>query len=95
MKYLIVTCVVVYGLFFVRRSVYHSQALVWTLYFIALLFTYFAVDFLPIDHIPEVTVRINIIFWCIAFSGIIAAVTATKRMIARKYARRKKHTERN
>ena len=94
-KYFIVTCVVVYGLFFVRRSVYHSQPLVWTLYFISLLFTYFAVDFLPIEHIPEVTVRINIILWCIAFSAVIAALTVAKRMIARKYANRKKHTERN
>ena len=87
-KYLVVTLVLVFGLFYVKRNVYHSRSMVWSLYFVVLLLTYFAVDFTPLDEIPEVETKINIVIWALSFGAAITGVSLTKRAIARKYARK-------
>jgi uncharacterized membrane-anchored protein len=90
-KYLAVTLVLVFGLFYVKRNVYHPQSLVWSLYFIILLLTFFAVEYLPLDSIPDVEVKINIILWALISAAVLLAVSLAKRVIARKHARRIAH----
>ncbi len=89
-KYAVVTSVLIFGLFHVKRNVYHSQTLVWSLYFLSLLLTYFAVDCLPVEEIPDVQVKINIIVWIVCFVAVMLGVAFIKRSIAHKYARKKR-----
>ncbi len=89
MRYLVFTMVMVFGLFYVKRNVYHSQSLVWSLYFIIILLTCLAVNFVPEGMLPDKILRINIIIWTVCFAIAVIAASLVKRLIAKKYAKKK------
>ncbi len=90
-RYLTFTIVMVFGLFYVKRNVYHSQTLVWSLYFLILLLTCMFVNFVPGNALSQKIVSLNIIIWVVCFAAAVVAASLAKRYIAKKYARKNRN----